>query len=61
MAQEQEQKQEQEQEQQKAPTEVFGVTEQEACRHTATNESRPRGSGWRAGSKGNDEFLLVLG
>ena len=52
--------QEQEHEQQKAPAEVLAATEQEACRHAATNESRPRGSGWRAGSEGNDEFLLVL-
>ena len=48
--------QEQEQEYQKAPAEVFGVTEPEACRHTATNESRPHRCAWRASSKGNDEL-----
>ena len=56
----QEQEQAEEQEQQKAPAEVFGVTEQEACRHAATNESRPRGCACRASSEGNDEFVLVL-
>ena len=52
--------QEQRQEQQRVTAEVLAATEQEACRHAATNESRPRGSGWRAGSKGNGEFVLVL-